>query len=115
MVIRQFRSVTEHDPVVVRQEFRDRSVDVFHTLRDELALRLDDIRRLVRAERDEQEARLVVVGFVLIDDGDAKVVSQAFPQLVGCHRAGCASSEDQYLLHFCCLSIRILCSEIVSL
>ena len=74
--------------------------DEFDLLGQELRAVLEELLRGVRAERNEQESGLVVVGRVAVDDGDSPERRVEPPaEEVGHDRAACAGAEDDDPFH----------------
>ena len=100
LVVRQLAPVDEGHDRLVGLDDLDLAHDQIDTGGEELRRGLDDVCRVVRAERDEQVAGLVVVLGFRVDDGDRPIVDrESGPQLVGSHRSGRACPENEKLLH----------------
>ena len=66
----------------------------------------DDVLGVGEAERHEEQARLVDVGVVLVDDGDLDVVGELAPQAVGTEgAAGPASEDHEVACHACSIAV----------
>ena len=106
----------EADLAGVAQHFLHLIPDYVDALGEEVGLGAHDFLRLVDAERDEEEAWLVVVDALFIDNGQlpCRKVEPAV-QLVEHHRAGCAGAQDQQLFHTrYLLKRRPICRETVT-
>ncbi len=94
------RPSVEFHPVLVGFDDVRLGFDHLDSARDEVAPGLHHVVLAVHAEGDEQEARLVVVGFHGIDDRDLPLVGvEQAAQAIDDHRARRPGADDQQSLH----------------
>lgn len=99
-VVGEHSAVGHEDLVLVRCDAVDLAEPELDARVEKVLAPLHDLLRPVLSEWEEQQARLVEVDVVTVDDGDAPRVFGERPyELVGHHRPAGAASQDHDALH----------------
>ena len=92
--------LSQRNLVLLRLDQLNRGDDHFHAARQIVALGAHDVGLAVGAEGDEQETGLIVVYFVLVDDGDLPLAHvEGIDQPIGDHGAGRTGAQNQKTFH----------------